>query len=182
MSTFGNTSTGGFNTVSSVWMYLIKASPSTSGTLTSASFRAAVASAGTRNYRGVIYSYDSSTTGTLIAVTADGSYSSTTTQLLSSSFSGTYTVDAGTNYWIGIMGDGDATTFGYISSTTTYTPAESIQSYSGGLPAFASGAPSTFSGFAAGGTYQYVSAYLTYTPSPTTTGVSSTTGVGSITF
>lgn len=176
--TFGNTSIVGGVAVAAGWWQFVQASPASSGSISSISATLRT-DPGTNKFRGVIYSYDSSTTGTLLAYTDEVSYSNTADLLLTANFSGANIIDvvAGTNYWLGVIGSASAVQAYFRASATyalNYIAPSSAVTY--GIP------PSTISGVTSGGSYPYLSAYATYTPAPTLTGIQSITGLQSITL
>ena len=188
MAVFGNdTSIGGTNPFGTDWVILIKASPDSSGIINSASFYGYTDSGATRNFRGVIYSYDSSSSGTLLAYTDDVAYTNTSASKLTASFSGDNIIEvsSGTNYWIGIHGDGGGVgNLSYVRATTTYTPSEDIYFGSSGISTTFSNPPvaSFTGGVSGGGTYAYVTASISYTIPPTIQGISTIQGINSITL
>lgn len=105
MATFGKTSNGTSSTASSADGKITSpATPSTSGTITSLTARIWLDSAGTCNWRGVIYSDSGGSPTNLLAVTDDGSFTNTSEAENTLNFTGgnQITINSGTTYWIGI--------------------------------------------------------------------------------
>jgi hypothetical protein len=181
MATFGNSAVAGATTEVIDFMLLVQGSPVSNGTLASFSTSIRLGSAGMQSFRGALYSYDSSTSGTLLAVSQDISFSNTSTTVLTANFVGANAigVSAGTNYWIALQGAATSSVSVNPSATPTYAGGGYISEIS---TSFSAGAPTTFTGSSRGGTYPYVTAYITYNLPTTLTGVSSITGLQSITF
>lgn len=103
-ATFGKTTDGASSTAASADNKLTsRATPSTTGTVTSLTCRLWLSSAGTGNWRGVIYSSSGDSPTDLLAVTDDGSFTSTseTAQTLNFTGANAISVTGGTQYWIG---------------------------------------------------------------------------------
>lgn len=108
MATFGKLTDGASSSAWSADLKVVSAAtPSSNGTVESITCRMWLSSAGTCNVRGVIYSDDGgalTASSTLLAVTDDGSFTNTTEQEVTLTFTGAnrIAVTAGQQYWIGI--------------------------------------------------------------------------------
>lgn len=156
-ATFGQTSdNGNTQTFSADRMYLSSASPATSGTITSATCRNWISSAGSYPSKVVVYSNSAGTPVTFLAESDEVTITSTTEAANVYSFSGAnqISVTAGTTYWFGLFFDDPGTPSVTISRANT---AGQVHFQSTAYPT----APGTFtSGGTAAGPHD---CFITYT-------------------
>lgn len=161
MATFGYTTAYSSSSSSSVDRRSASpATPSSSGTVSSLTFRARLSAAGTAYAKGVIYSDNSGSPGTLLAVTDEISFTNTTQDWQTANFSGANAISiaSGTQYWIGFhqQDPGTPNIVRVQSTGTADAQASEADTYSDG-PAADWGTPTLQTG--------PLSVYVTYTES-----------------
>jgi endoglucanase len=158
MATFGKTTNGASNTLHNANRKILsKVTLTEAAVLTSMTVRARTSAAGSRNWRGVIYSDNANVPGSLLASTAAGTITGTTVAAYTANFAGE-SLAAGT-YWIGFIHNGDATIAVHPYRDNTANMAVSnTDTYADG-PASPAGTMSALAG--------PVDAYVTYTAAAT---------------
>lgn len=155
MATFGKTANGASNTLHNANRKILsQANLSEAALLTSMTIRARAGTAGSKKWKGLIYSDNSGAPDVLLATTAEGTITGTTALSYTAGFAG-QSLPAGT-YWIGWIHNGDGTIAAHpYRDNTALMSLSNADNYADG-PANPAGTTAALAG--------PVDAYVTYTP------------------
>jgi hypothetical protein len=155
MATFGKTTNGASNTLHNANRKILsQATLTEAALLTSMTIRARASTAGSKLWKGVIYSDVAGVPTNLLATTAEGTITGTTVLSYTANFAGEALV-AGT-YWVGWIHNGDATIAAHpYRDNTAVMAVSNTDTYADG-PTSSAGTMAALAG--------PIDAFVTYTP------------------